>query len=124
MDVMHYADNIFYRKMSSNNKQSVKTHVSKLDGLNYQVWSGKMQAFLRSQGLWNMVRGSEPNLPELAADSKPEHIAFRRKEHIEWSNCDNQAIGLIQLWLIDNLYDKVGATSFRTWRTLLALLVQ
>jgi hypothetical protein len=104
--------------LQKNNKQSVKTHVPKLDGSNYQVWSGKMQAFLRSQGLWNMVRGSEPNPPELAADSKPEHIAFHRKEHTDWSNRDNQAIGLIQLQLIDNLYDKVGATSFRTWKNL------
>jgi hypothetical protein len=118
MDVMHHADNIFHRKMSSNNKQSIKTHVPKLDNLNYQVWAGKMMAFLRLQGLWNMVRGSELNLPELAADSKPEHIAFHRKERIEWSNHDNPAIGLIQLQLIDNLYDKVGTTSYRTWRNL------
>jgi gag-polypeptide of LTR copia-type/Domain of unknown function (DUF4219) len=118
MDVMHYADNIFLKKMSSNNKQSIETHIPKLDRLNYQVWSRNMQAFLRSQGLWNMVRGSEPNLPELAADSKPKHIAFCRKERTEWSNHDDQAIGLIQLQLIDNLYDKVCATSFRTWKNL------
>jgi Domain of unknown function (DUF4219) len=102
----------------SSNKQSIKTHISKLDGLNYQVWSGKMQAFLRLQGLWNMVRGSEPNLPELAEGSKPEHIAFCKREHTNWSNCDDQAIGLIQLQLIDNLYDKVGSTSYRTWKNL------
>jgi Domain of unknown function (DUF4219) len=85
MDVMHYADN----------KWSIKTHVPKLDGSNFQVWSGKMQVFLRLQGLWNMVRGFEPNLPEFAVDSKPKHIAFHRKECIEWSNHDDQAIGLI-----------------------------
>jgi hypothetical protein len=65
-----------------------------------------------------MVRESEPNLPELAEGSKPEHIAFCKKECTDWSNCDNQAIGLIQLWLIDNLYDKVGATSYRAWKNL------
>jgi Domain of unknown function (DUF4219) len=64
MNVMHHADNIFHRKMSSNNKQSIKTHMPKLDSSNYQVWAGKMTVFLRSQGLWNMVRGFEPNLPE------------------------------------------------------------
>jgi Domain of unknown function (DUF4219) len=85
MDVMHYADNIFCRKMSSNNKQSIETHIPKLDGSNYQVWSGKIQAFLRLQGLWNMVRGSKPNPPESAADSKPKHIAFCRKERTELS---------------------------------------
>jgi hypothetical protein len=102
----------------SSNKQSVQAHIPKLDGSNYQVWSGKMQVFLRSQGLWNMVRESEPNLLKLAMDSKPKHIAFCRKERTEWSNHDDQAIGPIQLWLIDNLYDKVGATSFRTWKNL------
>jgi gag-polypeptide of LTR copia-type len=65
-----------------------------------------------------MVKGSEPNLPELAVDSKPEHIAYHKKECTEWSNHDNQAIGLIQLRLIDNLYDKVGVTSYRTWKNL------
>jgi Domain of unknown function (DUF4219) len=118
MDVMHHADNIFCRKMSSNNKQSIETHVPQLDGSNYQVWAGKMMVYLRSQGLWNMVRGSEPNLPELAADSKPEHIAFCRKKRLDWSNCDNQAIVIIQLQLIDNLYDKVASTSYRTWKNL------
>jgi Domain of unknown function (DUF4219) len=102
----------------SSNKQSIKTHVPKLDGLNYQVWAGKMQAFLRSQGLWNMVRGLEPNLPELGKGSKPKHIAFPKKEWLDWSNQDDQAIGIIQLWLIDNLYDKVGQISYRTWKNL------
>jgi gag-polypeptide of LTR copia-type len=76
-----------------------------------------MMVYLRSQGLWNMVRGFEPSLPELAADSKPKHIAFYRKERLDWSNHDNQAIGIIQLWLIDNLYDKVASTSYR-WKNL------
>jgi hypothetical protein len=100
----------------SSNKQSVKTHVPKLDSLNYLVWAGKMQAFLRLQGLWNMVRGSEPNPPELGEGSKPEHITFCKKECTDWSNHDDQAIGLIQLRLFDNLYNKVGATSYRTWK--------
>jgi Domain of unknown function (DUF4219)/gag-polypeptide of LTR copia-type len=95
MDVIHHADNIFRRKMSSNNKQSVEIHISKLDGLNYQVWAGKMQAYLRSQGLWNMVRSSEPNLPELGESSKPKHVAFHKKEWMDWSNWDDQAIGII-----------------------------
>ena len=65
-----------------------------------------------------MVRGTEQNPPKLGEGSKPDAIALCKKERIEWSNCDNQAIGIIQLWLIDNLYDKVGLTSYRTWRNL------
>jgi Domain of unknown function (DUF4219) len=118
MDVTHHADNIFHRKMSSNNKQSVEVHIPKLDSLNYQVWAGKMQAFLRSQGLWNMVRDSESNLPKLGKGAKPEHIAFHKKEWLDWSNHDDQAINIIQLGLIDNLYDKVGPTLWKTWENL------
>jgi Domain of unknown function (DUF4219) len=76
----------FAEKMSSNNKQFVKAHVPKLDGLNYQVWAGKMQAYLRSQGLWNM----ENNPPNLAEGSKLKHIAFCKKERLDWSNCDTR----------------------------------
>jgi Domain of unknown function (DUF4219) len=82
------AENIFHRKMSSNNKQFVEIHIPTLDSSNYQVWAGKMQVYLRLQGLWNKVRGSEPNLPELGEGSKPElcegskpeHVAFHKKE--------------------------------------------
>jgi hypothetical protein len=94
--------------------QSIKVHVPKLDSSNYQVWAGKMQAFSRLQGLWNMVRGSEPNLPKLGEGSRPKHIAFHKKEWMDWSNHDDQAIGIIQLLLIDNLYKKVGSTSWKT----------
>ena len=103
-------------KMSS--KQSVENHIPKLDGSNFLVWSGKMQAYLRSQGLWNMVKGSEQNPPNLGEGSKPDTIALCRREKIEQSNHDNQAIGIIQLWLIDNLYDKVGLISHRIWKNL------
>ena len=65
-----------------------------------------------------MVRGIEQNPPELGEGSKPDAIALHKKERIEWSNRDDQAIGIIQLWLIDNLYDKVGLTSYTTWRNL------
>jgi hypothetical protein len=77
-----------------------------------------MQAFLRSQGLWNMVRDSEANPPKLAEGAKPEHIAFRKKERLDWSNRDDQAIGIIQLWLINNLYEKVGPTLWKAWKNL------
>jgi hypothetical protein len=83
----------FIRKMSF--KQSIKNHISKLDGSNFLVGAGKMQAFLRSQGLWNMVRRLEPNLPELGEGSKPDAIALCKKEWLDWSNCDIQAIGII-----------------------------
>jgi gag-polypeptide of LTR copia-type len=102
----------------SSSKQFVENHVPKLDSLNYQVWAGKMQAFLRSQGFWNIVRKSESSPPDLAEGFKPEHIALCKKERNDWSNQDDQAIGLIQLWLIDNLYDKGGVTSYRTWKSL------
>jgi Domain of unknown function (DUF4219) len=80
--------------MSSNN-QSIETHVSKLDGSNFQVWAGKMQVYLRLQGLWNMVRSLEPNTPELGEGFKPEYVAFHKKEWLDWSNRDNQEIGII-----------------------------
>ena len=115
---MHYADNIFSSREKMSSKQSVEMHIPKLDGSNFQVWSRKMQAYLRSQGLWNMVRGMQQNPPELGKGSKPDAIALRKKEKIEWSNCDEQVIGIIQLQLIDNLYDKVGLTSYQTWKNL------
>jgi hypothetical protein len=65
-----------------------------------------------------MVRGFEPNPPELGEGFKPEHIAFHKKEWMEWSNCDDQAIGIIQLQLIDNLYEKVGSTWWKTSKNL------
>jgi Domain of unknown function (DUF4219) len=89
MDVKLHADNIFHSKMLSNNKQSIETHIPKLDGSNYQVWAGKMQVYLRLQGLWNMVRGSEPNLPKLAEGAKPKHVTFCKKKRLNWSNHDD-----------------------------------
>jgi hypothetical protein len=46
------------------------------------------------------------------------HVSQRRKE--EKTIVYNS---IIQLWLIDNCYDKAGQTSYRTWKSLLALLV-
>jgi Domain of unknown function (DUF4219) len=102
----------------SSNKQSIKVHIPKLDSSNYQVWAGKMQAFLRSQGLWNMVRGSEPNPPKLGRGAKPEHVTFHKKKQMDWSNHDDQAIGIIQLQLIDNVYEKLGSTLWKTCKNL------
>jgi gag-polypeptide of LTR copia-type len=37
---------------------------------------------------------------------------------MDWSNHDDQAIGIIQLQLIYNLYEKVGSNSWKTWKNL------
>jgi hypothetical protein len=79
----------------SSNKQSIETHIPKLDGSNFLVWAEKMQVFSRSQGLWNMVRGLKQNPPELGKGSKPEHTALYCKEQLDWSNYDDQAFGII-----------------------------
>ena len=99
--------------------KSVEAHVPILDGANYQVWAVKMTAFLRSQGLWNIVRSIESNPPELdPAVYKPVDIAIRNKERLEWSNRDDQALGAISLRLSPNLMNHIGTTSYRTWKNL------
>jgi len=99
--------------------KSVEAHVPVLDGANYQIWAVRMTAFLRSQGLWNIVKAIKGNPPELdPATSKPEQLIVHAKERLDWSNRDDQALGAISLRLSPNLMNHIGTTAYRTWKNL------
>jgi hypothetical protein len=107
----------FLLEMSS---KSIHELVPLFEGKDWNVWSQTMTAFLCSQGLWSIVNGTDPKPREYSKSSgaNTAQIAARAKEHLEWSNRDNQAIGFIQLRLSINLYNHVGTSSYNTWKNL------
>ena len=106
------------------------------DGSNYHTWATNMTAFLCSQHLWGIVSGRESrpsDLPSgraaIAATSQTpaqlaippptqEEVSERQRLKREWTEKDEQALGMIQLWLSHNLYSMCGLSSYHTWRNL------
>ncbi len=89
-------------------------------GKNWNIWSQTMTAFLRSQGLWTIVNGTDTKPREYSKSSgaSASLIVVCTKERLDWSNKDDQAIEFIQLRLSVNLYNHVGASSYETWNNL------
>ncbi len=77
--------------------KSICKLVPLFEGKDWNVWSQTMTAFLRSQGLWSFVNGTDQKPREYSESSgaTTAHIAARAKERQEWVNKDDQAIGFI-----------------------------
>ena len=104
------------------------------DGSNYRTWATDMTAFLRSQRLWGIVSGRESRPSDLpsgraaqsATSQSPaqpaippptqEEVSERQRAQREWTEKDEQALGIIQLRLSHNLHSLIGLNAYRTWR--------
>ena len=109
-------------KMSS----QLNCMVPLFDGSNYCTWATNMTAFLCSQHLWGIVSGREsrpsdlpsgraavvatsqtPAQPAIPAPTQ-EKVSERQRLQREWMEKDEQALGMIQLWLSHNSTPCVG----------------
>ena len=105
------------------------------DGSNYCTWATSMTAFLCSQHLWGIVssrEGRPSDLPsgraavaatgtspaQLAIPPTWEEVSERQRAQREWAEKDDQALGMIQLWLSHSLYSLCGLSAWRTWKNL------
>jgi len=72
--------------------------MSILDGSNYLVWKNQMRAWLQSKGLWKITNGNE-KFQELDPSATAAACEANYKQHMDWDNKDNQAYGMILLWV-------------------------
>ena len=106
------------------------------DGSNYCTWATSMTAFLCSQQLWAIVSGRESRPSDLpsgraavvATSTTPaqlaipaptqEEVSERQRAQREWTDKDDQALGMIQLQLSHSLYYLCAHSSWHTWKNL------
>jgi len=69
---------------------------SKLNGMNYAMWSGHMKSALQSKYLWLIVTGDEDCPPEVGADASETERRLGRKERLDWKLRDQAAMGNIK----------------------------
>ncbi|KAF8660464.1 hypothetical protein AX16_001623 [Volvariella volvacea WC 439] len=88
--------------------------INKLTGPNYREWADSIKAFLHSQGFWQLVVGNEVMVEEVPDDND------NHREHQNWVNRDDQALGCITLRVTDNLkyLIKDNDTSHTAWTQL------
>ena len=106
------------------------------NGSDYHSWATSMTAYLRSIHLWGIVSGREkrpealssgraavaatqtsPAQPAIPAPTQ-EQVSERQAVIHEWIEKDEQAQGIIQLWLSHNLHTLIGITAYQTWRNI------
>ena len=119
-------------KMSS----QLDHRVPLFDGSNYRTWATSMTAFLCSQRLWGIFSGREsrpldlpsgraavaatgtsPAQPAIPAPTQ-EEVSERQRAQREWTEKDDQALGMVQLQLSHSLYSLSGLSAYCTWRNL------
>ncbi|KAF5383099.1 hypothetical protein D9615_004970 [Tricholomella constricta] len=93
------------------------TLVPVFNGTNWAEWSSAMQDYLRSQALWQLVKGGNPR-PEVQVGSDGESLP-ETKEHREWDNRDDQALGIIRLRVSPEIKNQIsGNSSEEFWQAL------
>ena len=101
--------------------------LKEFDGTNYQEWASKMEAYLKTQELWEYVNLITKRLEELTLPATPSAKATesevatytatkaaydaRQEELRAWYRADDKALGIIQLKLHDKLQYLVKNTS-------------
>ena len=114
--------------------EGLTSKLKEFDGTNYQEWASKMEAYLKTQELWEYVDEStekpdtikEPTVPTLKAtesevatyDLMKKAYDDRLEEIRDWNRADDKAQGIIQLKLHDKLQYLVKSTSHRTWQSI------
>ena len=92
--------------MSSNGINSVPV----FSGANFRTWKQQMGDFLRYQKLWRIVSGQVTR----PVGNTPTDLAAQNA----WDEGDEQAQGILGLWLSTNLRTHLGATSALSWTAL------
>src|ERR1700694_1822631 len=129
-------------QMSSAKETELSASVPILIGPNWIIWEAQMKAYLRTQGLWQLVMGNEDKPEELpsgragqaaraATDTTPARDAIqaipfptaaeleaRRKERQDWDNKDDRAIGIITLKISHSLRTHIVNEAATTWENL------
>ena len=114
--------------------EGLTSKLKEFDGTNYQEWASKMEAYLKTQELWEYVnlkteRPEELTLPVAPAETAPESVTTiynaqmlayntRQTERWTWFRADDKALGIIQLKLHDKLQYLVKDTSNLTWQAI------
>jgi hypothetical protein len=95
------------KQMLSNN--NIANQIPILDGSNYGAWSKVMCAFIRAQGLWQIVNGNIDHPDEmLPTDGTAEQCKANAVAIIEWDKQDDMAIGHITLCISPSIQEDVA----------------
>ena len=111
--------------------KGLTSKLKEFDGTNYQEWASKMEAYLKTQELWEYVnlitkKPEELTLPVAPAETALDSVTvtynaqmtaynMRQDELRTWYRADDKALGIIQLKLHDKLQYLVKSTSNLTW---------
>ena len=114
--------------------EGLTSKLKEFDGTNYQEWASKMEAYLKTQELWEYVNLITEKPEELTAPATPTAKASnskvatytaaktaydaRQEELRAWYRADDKAVGIIQLKLHDKLQYLVKSTSHQTWQAI------
>jgi hypothetical protein len=98
---------------------SLEKLVSVFDGSNYIMWSDSMQAWLQSQGFWQVVSGAEER-PMQPAQSTVAQATEINTRITAWENKNDQAFGSIILRLAPSICQHANAkdTAKEVWELL------
>ena len=113
--------------------EGLTSKIKEFDGMNYQEWAQKMEAYLKTQELWQYItlakgytRPAELLLPVMPPAGAMESVlvtfdvaikAFnnRQDELRDWDRGDDKALGIIQLKLHDKMQYLATDNANRTW---------
>ena len=114
--------------------EGLTSKLKEFDGTNYQEWASKMEAYLKTQELWEYVNLITKKPEELTSPTPPPAKATesavteynaakaaynaRQEELRTWYRADDKALGIIQLKLHDKLQYLVKNTSHQTWQAI------
>ena len=114
--------------------EGLTSKLKEFDGTNYQEWASKMEAYLKTQELWEYVNLITEKPEDLALPSTPPAGALesvlatynaamtayntRQEELRTWYRADDKALGIIQLKLHDKLQYLIKNTSHQTWQSI------
>ena len=100
--------------------KDLSTQVPIFDGTNFNIWITAIAAYLRSQGLWHAVDEVKPELTkeesvahyaEKTTQIEKERIEAKYKDHKEWDEDDDKALGVIALKMNRDLWHFLGDTA-------------
>ncbi|KIL58647.1 hypothetical protein M378DRAFT_15423 [Amanita muscaria Koide BX008] len=103
--------------------KDLSTQVPIFDGTNFNIWITAIAAYLRSQGLWHAVEVIKPELTkeesvaryaEKTTQIEKERIEAKYKDHKEWDEDDDKALGVIALKMNRDLWHYLGDTAKET----------
>jgi hypothetical protein len=86
---------------------SLEKLVSIFDRSNYIMWSDSMQAWLRSQGFWQVISGAEEHSNQPAQSTAAQTVEINTCI-TAWENKNNQVFGSIVLCLTPSIHQRAN----------------